>query len=267
MSTESHNTPQSTSTPRRQFLGAGAATLAALGLGAAGHANADAHSATSEGKGTSAIAKLFEAPYKPGSGYGLPPLPYAYDALEPAIDEQTMRLHHDIHFNGYRKGLNNALKALADMRASGDYSLNAHWQDQLAFNGGGYMLHLVFFPAMGPYGTSTPSDHLTKLLARHFGSFENFKAHFEAATTKVQGSGWGMLAYQPVGDQLIILQIEKQQNHTQWGVIPILPLDVWEHSYYLKYQNRRADYVKAFWNVVNWEYVESRIELARQLVG
>ena len=156
--------------------------------------------------------------------------------------------------------------ALPEIQFS-DYSLNTHWQDQLAFNGGGYMLHHVFFQAMAPHGSSKPSDKLTQLLAERFGSFDAFKAHFEAAASKVQGSGWGMLAYQPVGDQLLILQIEKQQNHTQWGIVPILPIDVWEHAYYLKYNNRRADYVKAFWDVVNWDYVEKRIGLARQLVG
>ncbi|MBC2595210.1 superoxide dismutase [Ruficoccus amylovorans] len=194
--------------------------------------------------------------------YELPPLPYAYDALEPAIDAETMRLHHDIHFNGYKNGLNKALAQLKQFRSAGDYPEISYWENELAFNGAGYNLHTVFFANMAPEGTTKPSSTLSKTLDTHFGGLDAFKGQFSAAAAKVQGSGWAILGYQPFGGKLVVLQAEKHQNLTQWGVIPILALDVWEHAYYLKYQNRRGDYIKNWWNVVNWDNVAQRTEAA-----
>jgi Fe-Mn family superoxide dismutase len=246
------------SSSRRKFLGASAAGLAALGL--TGYSHGD-HSQQSKVKGL-----YFPAPMKNGH-YELPELPYAYDALEPAIDEQTMRLHNDIHFNAYKNGLNRALDNLAKSRESGDFSMVQYWEGQLAFHGAGYMLHLVFFQHMAPYGSSSPSEKLQRRLAKDFGSFDAFKAHFNAASGAVEASGWGILGYQPVGNKLIIMQAEKHQNLTQWGVIPMLVIDVWEHAYYLEYQNRRAEYVQNFWKVVNWKVLEERIALADKAFG
>jgi len=195
----------------------------------------------------------------------LPPLPYGYDALEPYIDEQTMRLHHDIHHAGYVSGLNNAEAKLAEARAIGDYGLVKHWSREAAFHGSGHLLHAIFWPNMIAASEAKPAPEgaLAEAIDRGFGSFEAFKAQFVAASTAVEGSGWGILAYRPADGTLVILTAEKHQNLTQWGVVPLLVLDVWEHAYYLKYQNRRGEYVKNFFNIVNWDDVAARFEKAR----
>ncbi len=209
----------------------------------------------------SALAKLTlagESGRNEKGEYVLPPLPYAYNSLEPHIDEQTMQLHHDKHHLAYVNGLNSALKALAAARESGDYNLVQYYTGQIAFHGSGHILHAIFWNNMSPDKQSGPSGDLAKAIDRDFGNFEKFKAHFSAAANKVEGSGWAVLAYEPLGKQLVVLQAEKHQNLTQWGVLPLLVLDVWEHAYYLKYQNRRADYVNAFFNVINWKNVAER---------
>ena len=188
----------------------------------------------------------------------LPPLEYNYDALEPHIDAQTMRLHHDIHHNGYVVGLNNAESKLSEARESGDLALTKHWSRELAFHGSGHFLHSIFWKNMGPQGGGEPDGELEKAIVRDFGSFAAFKAQFTAAANQVEGSGWAILACQSDLNSMVILQSEKHQNLTQWGVAPLLVLDVWEHAYYLKYQNRRPDYVNAFFNVINWNDVAER---------
>lgn len=196
----------------------------------------------------------------------LPPLPYDYDALEPYIDEQTMRLHHDIHHNGYVTGLNNAEAKLAAAREAGDFGLVKHWEREAAFHGSGHFLHALFWPNMAPEGNGggdQPSGDLAAQIEKDFGSFDAFKAQFAAASIAVEGSGWGILAWQPAGKQLVILTAEKHQNLTQWGVTPLLVLDVWEHAYYLRYQNRRGEYVNNFFNIINWSDVAERYANAR----
>lgn len=197
--------------------------------------------------------------------YELPPLPYAYDALEPHIDEQTMRLHHDKHHLSYVNGLNTALEKLAAAREAGDYALVKHWSREAAFHGSGHLLHSIFWPNMAPPGSgpAEPEGDLAAQIAKDFGSFEAFKAHFSAAAGAVEGSGWALLVWEPNAGQLEVLTAEKHQNLTQWGVVPLLVLDVWEHAYYLKYQNRRPDYIAAFWNVVNWKVAEDRFNRAQ----
>lgn len=241
---------------RRAFVGA--AGLAGLGLMGASRAQA----APAASSSSAAASTLFTVPMNSSGEYELPPLPYAYDALEPSIDAETMRLHHDIHFNGYKNGLNKALAKLKDFRSSGDYPEIAYWENQLAFNGAGYNLHVVFFENMAPAGTTSPASSLKKTLDEHFGGMDAFKGQFSAAAKTVQGSGWAILGYQPFGGKLVVLQAEKHQNLTQWGVVPILALDVWEHAYYLKYQNRRGDYIDNWWKVVNWDNVAQRTEAA-----
>lgn len=186
--------------------------------------------------------------------YTLPPLPYNYDALEPYIDKQTMTLHHDIHHNGYVKGLNKATKAVNDIIASDDYSMIKHWERELAFHGSGHFLHSIFWKVMGP-SQGKRSAILDSYFKKSFGGFDQFKKYYKAAAGSVEGSGWGLLAYQPFGDKLVILQVEKHQNLTQHVTFPLLPIDVWEHAYYLKYQNKRGDYIDAFFEVINWEFV------------
>ncbi|MGE5481504.1 MAG: superoxide dismutase [Bacteroidota bacterium] len=196
--------------------------------------------------------------------YELPPLPYPYNALEPYIDEQTMRLHHDMHHKAYVDGLNKAEAALAEARAKGDFALVKHWSREAAFNGSGHLLHSIFWTIMGPNQGGKPSGELLKQIEKDFGSFDAFQKHFTAAAVAVEGSGWAILAWEPNAQKLVILQAEKHQNLTEWGVVPLLVLDVWEHAYYLKYQNRRAEYVNNWWNVVNWPEVARRFAAAKK---
>lgn len=195
--------------------------------------------------------------------YVLPDLTYDYDALEPYIDAQTMKLHHDIHHNGYVKGLNTSLLKLEQARDNGDYDLVQHYTTKVSFHGSGHVLHTIFWKNMSPDGGGKPGGRLADAINRDFGSFEKFKANFMSASSKVEGSGWGILAYEPMGKRLVVVQAEKHQNLTVWGMAPLLVVDVWEHAYYLNYQNRRGDYVKAFFNVINWDDVAGRYDQAR----
>ena len=196
----------------------------------------------------------------------LVPLPYAYNALEPHIDEQTVHLHHDLHQKAYVDGLNAAEKKLADARAASDFALVKHWSRELAFHGSGAFMHEFYWANMAPAGKGgggEPTGDLAEQIKQDFGSFEVFKKQYGAAAVAVEGSGWAVLGWQPQGKQLVILQSEKHQQLTQWGVVPLLVCDVWEHAYYLKYQNKRAAYVEAWWNVVNWADVTARLGKAR----
>jgi len=198
-----------------------------------------------------------------GGTYQLPPLPYAYDALEPAIDAETMRLHHDLHHAGYVRGLNAALSGLADRRGQGDFAGTKDLSRALAFHGSGHFLHSVFWENMNPNGGGSPAGELARALARDFGSGDAFRDHFSAASAQVEGSGWGILAWHPMAERLLVLEAEKHQNLTVWGAIPLLVLDVWEHAYYLQYRNRRTDYIAAWWEVVDWEDVARRFAAVR----
>ena len=175
----------------------------------------------------------------------LPPLPYDYNALEPHIDEQTMRLHHDIHHKAYVDGLNAAEEKLAAARASGDFAAVQALERAVAFHGSGHFNHCIFWENMSPNGGGTPSGDLAAQIDKDFGSFEAFKGHFSAAAATVEGNGWGVPGWHPVAGRLMI--------------------DVWEHAYYLNYQNKRPAYVEAWWNVVNWANVSERFEQARSL--
>lgn len=195
--------------------------------------------------------------------FTLPELPYAYNALEPYYDEQTVRIHHDMHHKAYVDGLNNALTKLAEARENADYALIKHWEKELAFHGSGHVLHTLFWENMTPQSSGSPAGELLLQMKKDFGSFEDFQKQFSAAAGAVEGSGWAVLGWQPQLGKLLITQVEKHQDLTVWGIVPLLILDVWEHAYYLKYQNRRAEWIKAWWNIVNWEVVEKRFSAAR----
>ncbi len=196
--------------------------------------------------------------------YELPPLPYPYEALEPHIDTQTMHLHHDIHHLGYVNGLNKALAGLAEARKTGDFAQVKHLEREAAFHGSGHFLHSIFWTNMGPGKGGEPTGALAEQIRKDFGSYEAFKKHFTAAAAAVEGSGWTMLCWEPKAGELTVLTAEKHQNLTQWGVTPLLVLDVWEHAYYLKYQSRRPEYINAWWNVVNWDDVAVRLAAAKR---
>ncbi|WP_018753452.1 Fe-Mn family superoxide dismutase [Paenibacillus sanguinis] len=201
----------------------------------------------------------------PIGGHTLPPLPYPYDALEPYIDEKTMRIHHDKHHQTYVDDLNKAEKKLQEARKSGNFDLVKHWERELAFNGAGHYLHTIFWDIMNPEGGGKPEGELMAQIKRDFGSYEAFHKQFSEAAAKVEGGGWAILVWSPRSHRLEILTAEKHQNLSQWDVVPLLTLDVWEHAYYLKHQNARADYIKDWWNVVYWPAVAQRFEAARQL--
>jgi superoxide dismutase, Fe-Mn family len=198
--------------------------------------------------------------------FSLPKLPYAYDALEPFIDKETMEIHHTKHHQAYITGYEKAEKGLAAMRDSGDYGLIEFWSKKVAFNAGGHFLHSLFWESMTPASMSgSPSRLLLEGIERDFGAQEKFRAQFSSAAASVEGAGWAILHYLPDTEKLVILQAENQHKLSPWRSIPILVLDVWEHAYYLKYQNRRPDYVAAWWNVINWKKVSERYEKARSL--
>lgn len=196
----------------------------------------------------------------------LPPLPYDYNALEPHIDEQTMRIHHDKHHAGYVKGLNAAEEGLAAARQSGDFKAVQQLSRLVAFHGGGHSNHTIFWQNLAPPnsgGGGEPGGKLAEQIQADFGDFDKFRAHFTAASAAVEGSGWGVLSWHPNFGKLHVQTMMNQQNLTVLGSVPLLLLDVWEHAYYLKYQNRRPDYIEAWWNVVNWSDVQARFDKAK----
>lgn len=195
----------------------------------------------------------------------LPALPYAYDALEPHYDKETVTLHHDKHHAAYVTGLNAAEEKLSAALTSGDLGAVKSLAKEQAFHGSGHILHSILWTNMKPAGGGQPTGELSEAIARDFGSYEAFKALFLATTNAVEGSGWGVLAYRKADAKLVVLQAEKHENLSQWGVTPVLVLDVWEHAYYLKYQNRRPEWTKAFIeNLVNWDDVARRYAEAKR---
>jgi Fe-Mn family superoxide dismutase len=193
----------------------------------------------------------------------LPPLPYDYDALEPVISAETLRLHHDRHHKSYVDGLNRAELYLEEARRTNDIEYIKYWENELAFNGSGHILHSIYWTVISPLGMGgMPGPRTVYHVNRYFGGMEAMKRQFVDATVNVEASGWGVLVWQPAWERLEILQAEKHQDLTQWSGIPILVCDVWEHAYYLDYQNRRADYVNNWWQLINWNEVERRLVAA-----
>lgn len=199
----------------------------------------------------------------------LPPLPYAYDALEPYIDEQTMHLHHDKHHQTYITNLNNALANYPDLQEKSAEELikdlNSVPDDirmAVRNNGGGHVNHTMFWEIMGPGNEgAAPRGDLGKAIDDAFGSFDGFKIAFQDAGAKRFGSGWAWLVRDSSG-ALKVVSTANQDNPISDGSFPILGNDVWEHAYYLKYQNRRPEYLAAWWNVVNWDEVARRYDAA-----
>ena len=254
---------------RDLVLGALPATGAVAGLLAGTGLLARAAAIADEGGGDNPVKALLAASYKNGA-YTLPKLPYAYDSLEPHIDAATMTLHHDKHHQAYVDGLNKTLKAMADLRAAGgeiNAPLLTGLQEDLTFNGSGHLLHSIFWATMSAQGGGEASGAVGDAIARQFGSFAAFQAQFARASATVKGSGWGILAYEPVGDNLLILQVKQHDLQTVFTAVPLLPLDVWEHAYYLKYKNVRADYIKAWWKVAHWPAVDAAYQAARKAAG
>jgi len=203
--------------------------------------------------------------FQTGAGkHVLPPLPYGYSFLEPVIDSKTLMIHHDRHHKAYVDGLNKAELALSYIRQKGLYDYIKYWEEELAFQGSGHILHSIYWTIMtNPAGSGNPGQRTMERIAAYFGSFNALKAQFIAAARTVEGSGWEILAWNPAFGHLEILQCGRHENLTQWGSIPVLVCDVWEHAYYLKYQNLRPDYIEGWWSLINWAEVESRLILAQ----
>jgi superoxide dismutase, Fe-Mn family len=195
--------------------------------------------------------------------YTLPDLPYDYAALQPHISARIMELHHDKHHQAYVTGANTALDQLAEARESGNLANVNKLTKDLAFNLAGHVNHSIFWTNLSPEG-GEPTGAVAAALDEHFGGLERFQAHFTAVALGVQGSGWAALVYDSIGQKPIVLQFHDQQQDFPAGTVPLLLLDVWEHAYYLDYANVRADYVKAFWNIVNWGNVEQRLTTAQK---
>ncbi|MFM2412643.1 MAG: hypothetical protein RLZZ587_976 [Actinomycetota bacterium] len=195
--------------------------------------------------------------------YTLPELTYDYAALEPHISARIMELHHSKHHAAYVAGANAALEQMEEARATNAFGAINKLEKDLAFHLGGHINHSIFWTNLAPNGDERPTGELAAAIDEFFGSFDAFQAHFNAASLGIQGSGWGILSWDPVGARLIIQQLFDQQANTAQGTIPLLQLDMWEHAFYLDYQNVKADYVKAFWNIVNWDNVAQRFDAAR----
>jgi Fe-Mn family superoxide dismutase len=241
------------------------AGLAAVGAASAATfgCNAQANGAAgpmmgAAGTATAGLEKAFD-----GNKYTLPPLPYGYGDLAPMYEERTLRIHHDKHHAGYVKGLNSAIEGLASARRGGQFGEIKPLSNALAFNGSGHVLHTLFWRSMRPGGNVAVPGNLSRMMSSSFGSVDAGQTHFAEATRSVEASGWGVLAYEPIGDRLVVLQCEKHQNLAIWGVTPLLVCDVWEHAYYLQYRNERGRWVDNFMKLADWEFAGQRLAQAR----
>ncbi|MFC8304575.1 superoxide dismutase [Specibacter sp. NPDC057265] len=195
--------------------------------------------------------------------YTLPELSYDYAALEPNISARIMELHHSKHHAAYVAGANTALEQLAEARESNNFANINRFSKDLAFHLGGHTNHTIFWNNLSPEGGDKPTGELAAAIDDAFGSFDAFRAHFTAAAMGIQGSGWALLSYEGLGGNMVIEQLFDQQGNVPVATTPLLMLDMWEHAFYLDYVNVKADYVKAFWNIVNWADVAKRFDAAR----
>ncbi|GHJ99634.1 superoxide dismutase [Streptomyces sp. Y2F8-2] len=196
--------------------------------------------------------------------YALPDLPYDYAALEPAITGQILELHHARHHAAYVKGANDTLEQIAEAREKDQLAPTqlVGLEKTFAFNLSGHVLHSIFWQNLSPDGGDRPDGPLADAIDEHFGGFEQFKKQLTTATASVQGSGWGVLAWEPLGRRLIVEQVYDHHGNVGQGTTPLLVFDAWEHAYYLQYKNVRPDYVTKLWDLVNWEDVAARYAAA-----
>ncbi|AKU93243.1 superoxide dismutase [Vulgatibacter incomptus] len=249
---------------RRRLLGLMAGTAIAapvLGLGAIASAEKAAPPPAGAGKNAPPPAA---APGTMGQKeYTLPPLPYAYEALDGYLSAEILHLHHDVHHAAYVKGLNTAAAGLADARKKGDFAQIKALERAMEFNGSGHVLHSLYWNSMSPQGGGQPTGVLKTAIEASFGSVDAFRGQFAAAAKAAEASAWGVLAYEPLGDRLVVVAAENHQNMGFQGVQPLLCCDVWEHAYYLRYKADRASYVDRFFDVINWGSAEQRLRAVR----
>ncbi|MDQ6936715.1 MAG: superoxide dismutase [Actinomycetota bacterium] len=195
--------------------------------------------------------------------YTLPDLDYDYGALQPAMSGEILELHHSKHHAAYVKGANDTLDQLAEAGDAASPTATVGLEKTLAFNLSGHVLHSIFWKNLSPEGGDQPDGVLGDAITEYFGSFDAFKKRLSTATTGVQGSGWGVLGYEPLGDRLIIEQVYDHHGNVGQGTTPLLVFDAWEHAYYLQYKNVRPDYVSQLWALVNWSDVNHRYAKAK----
>ena len=238
---------------RKNFLKAGTLAGAATVFGAT---NAFAKNLTDND-----IDKLVDA----NGNYFHQPLPYSENFLEPYMDAETVHLHHTFHHGGAVKAANKDLQMIKKAIDENNFESVDYWTKKLSYHFSSHVLHSIFWTNLTNKKTG-PSGDLLKRIEKDFGSYDKLKLYLAATSKNVDGNGWGILGYQPYSDKLIILQCENHEKLTQWGVIPLLVLDVWEHSYYLKYKNKRADFVDALFNIINWDNAAQRLNTAIKII-
>jgi Fe-Mn family superoxide dismutase len=195
--------------------------------------------------------------------YSLPDMPYDYAALEPAITGEILELHHAKHHAAYVKGANDTLERLAEARDKGEFGGLVGLEKTYAFNLSGHVLHTIFWQNLSPDGGDRPDGELGDAIVEHFGSFDAFKKQLTTATATVQGSGWGVLAWEPLGRRLVVEQVYDHHGNVGMNTTPLLVFDAWEHAYYLQYRNARPDYVEKLWGLINWNDVIARYNAAK----
>lgn len=191
-------------------------------------------------------------------------LPYNENFLEPYMDAETMHLHYTFHHGGAVKGANTDLQKIKDAVSSNNLETVDYWTKKLSFHFSSHILHSIFWTNLTNKQTQ-PSGELLKRIEKNFGTYDKLKSYIAATSKNVDGNGWGIVGYQPFSDSIMVMQCENHEKLTQWGVIPLLVIDVWEHAYYLKYKNKRADFVDALFNILNWDNAAERLNTALKL--
>ncbi|MGQ0829674.1 MAG: superoxide dismutase [Bacteroidota bacterium] len=191
-------------------------------------------------------------------------LPYADNFLEPYMDAETLNLHYTFHHGGAVKAANKDLQQIKDALNSNNLDTVDFWTKKLSFHLSSHVLHSIFWTNLSNK-RSQPTGELLKRIEKSFGTYDKLKAYIAETSKNVDGNGWGILGYQQYSDSLTILQCENHEKMIQWGVVPLLVIDVWEHAYYLKYKNKRADFVDALFNIINWDNVSQRLDIALRL--
>jgi superoxide dismutase, Fe-Mn family len=199
-----------------------------------------------------------------GGNFTLAPLPYKFEFLEPHMDAETVNLHYTFHHGGAVKGANKDMQMIRKALDENNLDTVDFWTKKLAYHFSSHALHSIFWTNL-TNKKSEPKGDLLKRIEKNFGSFDKLKGYIAATSKNVDGNGWGILAYQPHSDSLSLIQCENHEKIVQWGAVPLLVIDVWEHAYYLKYKNKRADFVDALFNIINWENVEQRLDSATRL--
>jgi superoxide dismutase, Fe-Mn family len=237
---------------RKDFL----KSSAALGL----VSSIDANNVFASHRTNNAIDKLVDAQ----GNYVQQVLPYAETFLEPYMDAETLHLHYTFHHGGAVKAANKDMAMIKKALDENNLETVDFWTKKLSFHASSHILHSIFWTNL-TIAQTQPKGALLKRIENNFSSFDKLKALISETSKNLDGNGWGILAYQPYSDSLTVLQCENHEKLTQWGAIPLLVIDVWEHSYYLKYKNKRADFVDAVFNIINWDNVAGRLDDALKL--